>query len=128
MVKVSQKYIDSLLTYFHLPTWAVYLCSGAFEQPLQMMVCCISAFSYDRCAIHRNFPMTCPMNCCSMCFLNVLILHPKYSVELISLSFSRPDKHDALRPWQVVQGDRMSGTLIFACCTHKPDFRHNLCM
>ena len=59
LFKVSQKYIDSRLTYLHLPTWAVYLCSAAVEQPLQVMVSCISAVSYDRCAIHRNFPMTC---------------------------------------------------------------------
>ena len=59
LLKVSQKCIDSLLTYFHLPTWAVYLCGAAVEQPLQVMVYCISVVSYDRCAIHRNFPMTC---------------------------------------------------------------------
>ena len=57
-IKVSQKYIDSLLTYFLLPTWVVYLCSATVEQPLQVMVSCISVVSYDRCVIHHNFPMT----------------------------------------------------------------------
>ena len=58
VVKVSQKYIDILLTYFRFPTWPVYLCSATVEQPLPVMFCCISAVSYDRCAIHCNFPMT----------------------------------------------------------------------
>ena len=47
MVKVSQKYIYSILTYFRLLTWAVYSCSEAVEQPPQAMFCCISAVSYD---------------------------------------------------------------------------------
>ena len=59
VVKVSQKYIDNLLTYFYLPTWAVYLCSATVKQSLQVMACCISVVSYDRCATHHNFPMTC---------------------------------------------------------------------
>ena len=67
-------------------------------------------------------------NCCSMCFLNVLILHPRYSLELISLSFSKQYKYGALRPQQGVQGDRNLCTLILCCCAQKFDFRHNLCV
>ena len=74
VAKVSQKYINNPLTYLELPpTWAVYFCSTTVEQPLQVMVCCISVVSYDRCTIHYNFPMTCLLglpwdsamsNCC----------------------------------------------------------------
>ena len=59
IARISQKHLEGLLTYFYLPTWALYLRSTVTEQPLQVMVCCILALSYDRCAILRDFPMTC---------------------------------------------------------------------
>ena len=74
------------------------------------------------------------MNCCSMCFLNVLVLHSRYSVEFISLSssflcrFLMQYKHDRVRPKQIVQGDHNPYTLIVAFCAHKSGFHHNLCI
>ena len=50
--------LTAFLTYFHLPTLAVYLCSAVVEHPLLVMVYCILVVPYDRCAIHRSFPMT----------------------------------------------------------------------
>ena len=47
------------LDIFSLAHLGCVLCSVAVEQPLQVMICSISVVSYDRCEIHRNFPMTC---------------------------------------------------------------------
>ena len=61
------------------------------------------------------------VKCCSVCFLNVSILHPRYS---FLCCFSRPCKHGLLQPQQGV----MWRTLIFSCCAHKFDLRHNPCI
>ena len=106
VVKVSQKYVDSPLIYFHLPTWAVYLCSVTVEQPLQAMVCCISVVSYDRYVIHRNFPMICLLWIVVQCVVwtfQYCILGTLQSSFLYR--FLRQYKHNCVQCWQDIQGD-----------------------
>ena len=125
----------------------MYLCSAAVEQPLQVVVCCISAVSYDLCAIHRNFTLTCLpwiVVQCVVCASRYCILGTLKSLFLSH--FLRQYKYGFVRPQQGVQGDRIWGNLvlvfhvhkfhphhnlcivIFSCCAHKPDFHHNLCI